>query len=274
MEQHRDNPACATCHKVMDPSGSSPRKLRRRRAVENQRTRRADRCFGPACRWHQGHGRVADLRKALLEHPEQFVATVTEKMLTYALGRGLEYYDMPVVRGIVREAARSNYRFSSLVMGIVRSAPFEMRKAPPAEGNRSPRFDESRFSGVRPAHRLSRRMDPTLNTLQALHLAHATHIPFENLDVLWGRPSALDIDTLAAKLIDGRRGGYCFEQNALFAAVLEQIGFPMIRLAARVRLGAARIGPRTHMLLAVGIEGEKWLADVGSEGMDCCSLCR
>ncbi len=107
---------------------------------------------------------------------------------------------------------------------------------------------------------------PTLKTLRGLHLSHATHIPFENLDVLWGRPGKLDIDSLSAKLIDGRRGGYCFEQNALFAAVLEAIGFRVTRLAARVRLGSDRIGPRSHMLLAVEVAGEDWLADVGFGG--------
>lgn len=109
-------------------------------------------------------------------------------------------------------------------------------------------------------------LTPTLETLQALHLAHATHIPFENLDALWGRPSPLDLETLAAKLIDAQRGGYCFEQNALFAAVLEAIGFPLTRLAARVRMGSNRIGPRSHMLLIVNVDGEKWLADVGFGG--------
>jgi N-hydroxyarylamine O-acetyltransferase len=107
---------------------------------------------------------------------------------------------------------------------------------------------------------------PTLDTLQALHLAHATHIPFENLDVLRGRPSPLDLESLSAKLIDDKRGGYCFEQNALFAAVLEAIGFRVTRLAARVRLGSTKVGPRSHMLLAVEIESKKWLADVGFGG--------
>jgi N-hydroxyarylamine O-acetyltransferase len=97
-------------------------------------------------------------------------------------------------------------------------------------------------------------------------MAHATHIPFENLDVLLGQPSALDVDTLAAKLIDRERGGYCFEQNALFAAVLESIGFRVTRLAARVRIGSSRIGPRTHMLLTVEVADESWLADVGFGG--------
>jgi hypothetical protein len=72
---------------------------------------------------------VVDLRRALLLHPERFVGTLTEKLMTYALGRGLEYYDMPVVRSIARDAAGNGYRFSSIVMGIVKSTPFQMRHA-------------------------------------------------------------------------------------------------------------------------------------------------
>jgi hypothetical protein len=68
-----------------------------------------------------------------MKHPEQFVRTMTEKMLTYALGRGLEYYDMPVVRAIARDSAAQNYRFSSVVMGIVKSAPFQMKRAQESE---------------------------------------------------------------------------------------------------------------------------------------------
>jgi hypothetical protein len=67
------------------------------------------------------------LRKAIVSRPETFAGTMTEKMLTYALGRGLEYYDMPVVRGIVREMSANDYHFSALIMGIVKSAPFQMR---------------------------------------------------------------------------------------------------------------------------------------------------
>ena len=96
-----------------------------------------------------------------------------------------------------------------------------------------------------------------------MHLAHATHITFENLDILLGRPILLDLTSVTAKLIHACRGGYCFEQNALLAAVLETIGFPVKRLAARVRMGSNEIRPRSHMLLAVDVEGESWLADVG-----------
>ena len=73
------------------------------------------------------------LRQALLKHPEQFVRTMTEKLLTYGLGRGLEHYDMAVVRAIANDAARENYRFSSLIAGIVRSVPFQMKKVSGSE---------------------------------------------------------------------------------------------------------------------------------------------
>src|SRR5262249_10311169 len=107
---------------------------------------------------------------------------------------------------------------------------------------------------------------PTRAALEAVHLAHATHIPFENLDILLGKPIRLDIASVQAKLVHGRRGGYCFEQNQLLAAALEAFGFPVTRLAARVRLGATRVLPRTHMLLAVEVEGTRYLADVGFGG--------
>jgi N-hydroxyarylamine O-acetyltransferase len=109
-------------------------------------------------------------------------------------------------------------------------------------------------------------LTPTLAVLRDLHQAHATHIPFENLDILLGRPIRLDLDSITAKLIDARRGGYCFEQNTLFAAVLEMIGFRVTRLAARVRMGSTEVRPRSHMLLVVDVEGERWLADVGFGG--------
>jgi N-hydroxyarylamine O-acetyltransferase len=102
--------------------------------------------------------------------------------------------------------------------------------------------------------------------LRELHLAHATHIPFENLDILLGRPIQLDLESLQAKLVHGKRGGYCFEQNLLFAAALEGLGFSVTRLAARVRLGRAQLLPRTHMLLKVDVDGGPWLADVGFGG--------
>jgi len=114
---------------------------------------------------------------------------------------------------------------------------------------------------MRIAHKGPR--DPTLATLEALHFAHATHIPFENLDILLGRPIRIDLTSLQAKLVEGGRGGYCFEQNTLFAAVLRALGFEVTLLAARVRFGATRVLPRTHMVLKVAGEGAEWLADVG-----------
>jgi hypothetical protein len=80
------------------------------------------------------NGPVA-LRRALMKHPEQFVRTMTEKLMIYGLGRGLEYYDMPTVRSIERTAAAGgNYRFSALILGIVKSTPFQMKTAQPAAG--------------------------------------------------------------------------------------------------------------------------------------------
>jgi N-hydroxyarylamine O-acetyltransferase len=103
-------------------------------------------------------------------------------------------------------------------------------------------------------------------TLAALHQAHATRIPFENLDILLGRPVRLDLNSLQAKLVMGNRGGYCFEQNILFAAALEQLGFTLTALAARVRHGAQLLRPRTHMLLLVEADSTRWIADVGFGG--------
>jgi N-hydroxyarylamine O-acetyltransferase len=108
-----------------------------------------------------------------------------------------------------------------------------------------------------------------LATLKALHLAHATHIPFENLDVILRRPIGLDLDSLHAKLVGDRRGGYCFEHNLLLAAALEKIGFAVTRLAGRVRYGSTAPRPRTHTLLMVEVDDARWLVDVGfgAEGL-------
>jgi N-hydroxyarylamine O-acetyltransferase len=108
---------------------------------------------------------------------------------------------------------------------------------------------------------------PDLPSLEALHVAHMSAIPFENVDVRLGRPIRLDHESLQAKLVARRRGGYCFEQNTLFAAVLRRVGFQVDTLEARVRpRGATATLPRTHMTLRVDIDGRGWLADVGFGG--------
>lgn len=111
--------------------------------------------------------------------------------------------------------------------------------------------------------------DPTLRTLQSLHLNHTTAIPFENLDSLTGRPVPLDMASLEGKLIHRRRGGYCFEQNLLFGQVLRNLGFRVTGLSARVLwnapAGAAR--PRNHMLLRVDLDDGAYIADVGFGGL-------
>lgn len=107
---------------------------------------------------------------------------------------------------------------------------------------------------------------PDLATLSALHRLHVSAIPFENLDPLMGRPVPLDLEALQDKLIGRRRGGYCFEQNAVFRATLETIGFAVTPLSARVRWmsGAdAPMTPRTHMLLKVDLAEGAYIADVG-----------
>ncbi len=128
MAEHRANPACATCHKIMDPIGFA---LENFDAVGEWRTREAGGSIDASGQLADGTpiDGVVTLREALVRHPENFASTLTEKLLTYGLGRGLDYYDMPVVRAIVRDSARSDYRFSAIVMGIVRSTPFQMRSA-------------------------------------------------------------------------------------------------------------------------------------------------
>ena len=126
MEQHRTNPVCASCHSIMDPIGFT---------LEN---------FDLVGKWRDYDGATpidasselvdgtrlegpASLRGALLDRSDAFASTAVEKLLTYAIGRAADYYDMPAVRSVVREAAGTDYRFSSLVLGIVRSQPFQMR---------------------------------------------------------------------------------------------------------------------------------------------------
>jgi hypothetical protein len=140
MAEHRSNPACAGCHKIIDPAGF---------ALENfdavGRWRDADNT--PAVPWVRSEATAAidasgvlpdgsafngpaELRKALLRDPSRFVTTLTGKLLTYALGRGLDYYDMPTVRAIVRDAAVNNYPLQTLILDVAESQPFQMRRSP------------------------------------------------------------------------------------------------------------------------------------------------
>ena len=109
---------------------------------------------------------------------------------------------------------------------------------------------------------------PTFSTLAALQAAHAAAIPFENLDVLLGRPIPLDAESLQDKLVRRGRGGYCYEQNSLFRLVLEALGFTVTALAARVvyRRPPGTVTPRTHLLLRVELPEGPLLADVGFGG--------
>jgi mono/diheme cytochrome c family protein len=129
MEQHRRNPACAGCHRMIDPAGLA---LENFDAVGAWRSRDGGTrgtpidASGQLVDGTQING-VNELRAALVRDPDVFVQTLTERLLTYALGRGLTAADMPAVRTIARDARRDNYRFSSVVLGIVRSVPFQMR---------------------------------------------------------------------------------------------------------------------------------------------------
>ncbi len=128
MAEHRANPACAGCHKLMDPVGFSFENydaVGRWRIAEEGTPIDA---LGGLPDGSKFDG-VGGLQKALLQHPEVFTTTFTEKLLTYALGRGVESYDAPSVRNVVREARANDYRFSLFILGIVNSTPFQMRRA-------------------------------------------------------------------------------------------------------------------------------------------------
>ena len=131
LEAHRANPVCAVCHAPMDPLGFA---LENFDAIGMWRTTDAGTPIDasgtlPDGREFQG---FAGLRALLVtEYRDQFVSTVIEKLLTYALGRGLEYYDAPAVRQIRQAAASHDHRWSSIILGIVESTPFQMRRAEP-----------------------------------------------------------------------------------------------------------------------------------------------
>ena len=128
MEEHRVNPACAACHARMDPLGFALENfdaIGGWRATENGSPIDASGVLPDGTQFEGASG----LREVLLGRRQEFVRNVTEKLLTYALGRGTEYYDAPAVRSIMREAAPSDYRWSSLIVGIVKSTPFQMRRS-------------------------------------------------------------------------------------------------------------------------------------------------
>jgi len=129
MEQHRANPVCATCHNAMDPLGFA---LENFDGIGAWRTTDAGEPIDASGVLPDGtpFRGPAELQRVLLESKSaEFVATATERLLTYALGRGVESYDAPAIRSIIREAAPNNYRWSSLILGIVKSTPFQMRRS-------------------------------------------------------------------------------------------------------------------------------------------------
>jgi hypothetical protein len=144
MVAHRANPACASCHQIMDPIGLG---LENFDAVGAWRDRDGT-SLSSAGTPIDASGQLMDgtkvdgvvtLREALIRDPEIFVGAFTEKLLTYAIGRGVAHYDMPVVRAIVRDARRTKYTFSSILFGIVESGPFQMRmKTPELESPAAP----------------------------------------------------------------------------------------------------------------------------------------
>ena len=127
LERHRKNPVCATCHSTMDPLGFALENYDAighwRAAAEGGSAIDASGTFPGGVAFQGPKG----LRDMILTHKKEFVGTVTEKLLGYGLGRGVQYFDFPAVRKIVRDATASDYRWSAVVLGIVRSAPFQMR---------------------------------------------------------------------------------------------------------------------------------------------------
>ena len=128
LAAHRANPVCASCHKQMDPVGFA---LENYDAIGRWRIAEAGVPIDASGTLFDGteFGNAADLEAALLRRPDLFVNTMVEKLLVFATGRGVEYYDGPAVRKILREAEAEDYRFSSLVLGVVKSTPFQMRRA-------------------------------------------------------------------------------------------------------------------------------------------------
>jgi len=134
MQAHRENPTCNSCHGIIDPMGFA---LETFDAIGEFRTkdRFAGSVIDPSGVLPDGTplSGPEDLRKALTKKPDQFVQTMTQKLMTYSLGRSTEYFDMPTVRKIVRDSAKDNYKFSSIVMGIVKSMAFQSQRAPDSD---------------------------------------------------------------------------------------------------------------------------------------------
>jgi hypothetical protein len=127
MEEHRANAACSSCHRMIDPIGLS---LENFDVTASWRIKDAGVPIDASTVLYDGTpmNGPASLREALLKYSDAFIGNFTENLLMYAAGRRMQYYDMPAVRGVVREAARNNNRFSSFILGIVNSAPFQMSK--------------------------------------------------------------------------------------------------------------------------------------------------
>jgi hypothetical protein len=128
MAQHRDNPACYGCHQLMDPVGFALENydaVGRWRTVEDARQIDASGSLPDGTKFEGIRG----LQQALLSRPDVFATRLTEKLLTYALGRGVESYDAPAIRRIVRDSEAKDFRFSALIAGIVSSTPFQMRRS-------------------------------------------------------------------------------------------------------------------------------------------------
>jgi hypothetical protein len=131
MEQHRANPVCATCHRLMDPLGFA---LENFDGVGRWRTTDAGAPIDASGVLPDGTAfrGLTELRQVLLQKQrEQFVWTATDRLLTYALGRGVEHHDAPAIRSIMREAGPGGYKLSSLILGVARSVPFQMRRSEP-----------------------------------------------------------------------------------------------------------------------------------------------
>jgi hypothetical protein len=130
MAEHRANPACASCHRIMDPIGLSLENFDAVGAWRDRETGGASiDASGTLLDGATVTGPV-ELRKALLKKPEIFVSTLAEKLMIYALGRGLNAHDMPEIRKIVDDAGSKDYRFSQLILGVVNSKPFQLRAKP------------------------------------------------------------------------------------------------------------------------------------------------